>query len=200
MSRTIAFGVDRRVRDEAATAYRPSTSVGCCARPPRELADVRRAVAARPWRRSCAIVARHHQPSGMAVDDVLARGRQVDSARDQVDVDPRVHAQAGCVRPAEHRRERIEASGWRSSSGGARFDAAEEIGVAAPAHLHEQRVEAVIAGRLHQRGDAVGEVSEVRSTHIARISSAGSLLRWRTDRRDARDARRQRRTHATAGA
>jgi hypothetical protein len=47
----------------------------------------------------------------VAVDDMLARGRQIGSARDEVDVDPRVDADARGMSRVEDRREWIEGVG-----------------------------------------------------------------------------------------
>jgi hypothetical protein len=59
------------------------------------------------------------------------------------------------MRPGEHRRERIEARGLTLEVGGARLERAGEVGVAAAPHLHEERVEAVLTGGAHERGDRV---------------------------------------------
>ena len=65
--------------------------------PPGELADVGRAVD-RDLRDVLRDLARHHQPLGVPVDEVIARNRQVDRARHQVDVDPGVHPKSRSVR------------------------------------------------------------------------------------------------------
>ena len=65
--------------------------------PPGELADVSRAVD----RDLCDVLSdlpRHHQPLGVPVDEVIARNRQIDRARHQVDVDPGMHPKSRSVR------------------------------------------------------------------------------------------------------
>jgi hypothetical protein len=92
----------------------------------------------------------------MAVDEMLARGRQIRGARHEVDVDPRVHAEPRGVRRGDDVAEGIERLGLPRQIRRARLDAAAEVRVAAPAHLHEERVEPVLARGPHERRDAVG--------------------------------------------
>ncbi len=65
--------------------------------PAGELADVSRAVD-RDLRDVLGDLARHHQPLGVPVDQVIACNRQIDRARHQVDVDPGMHPKSRSVR------------------------------------------------------------------------------------------------------
>ena len=94
-------------------------------------------------------LARHHQPLGRAVDDVIARRRQAHRARHQVHRHPRVDLKPGGMRIGDHRRERIER--WLARQLGRPWlDRAGVVRVAASPNLHEQRVESAgLRGRHH---------------------------------------------------
>jgi hypothetical protein len=66
-----------------------------------------------------------------------------------------MHAEACGMSRLEHRRERIEAVGLPQQFDGPRLDSAEEVRVASPADLDEQRIEAVIAGGTHEGRDVL---------------------------------------------
>ncbi len=66
-----------------------------------------------------------------------------------------MHTQARGMSRLEHCRERIETIGLAQQFDGPRLDSAEEVGVASSAHLDEQRIEAVVAGRTHERRDVL---------------------------------------------
>ena len=117
----------------------------------REPADVARAVRI-DAREFVGERTRHHQPFGMTVDHVLARRGQLGGAGNQVHVDPCVDAQSRRVRRGDRRGQRIERGLGRQRCG-ARLDARLKVGVATPAHLNEQRVEAAVLRLLHHRRD-----------------------------------------------
>ena len=100
-------------------------------------------------------VARHHQPFGVAIDDVFARGRQLGGARHEVDVDPGVHRS-----PRAWAASSTVASGSKFGrlprSSAARGSGRQLVRVAAPAHLDQQRVEAVLVRGTDECGDAAG--------------------------------------------
>ena len=112
--------------------------------------------------------------SGCAIDDVLARGGSSTALETRLTA-----TQAWTRRPAACAPRWTVASGSKSPAGaGARRRAARcrrVIRVAAAAHLHEQRVEAVFARRSNERGDAPARSSDVRSTQIARVSAAAPV-------------------------
>ena len=89
----------------------------------------------------------------MPVDEVRRRDRQVRGARHEVDVHPRVDAQAGVVGLGEDGRQRIEAGRLSLEIGGAGLEAAGEVRIAAAADLHEERVEPVVARGADERRD-----------------------------------------------
>ena len=93
--------------------------------------------------------ARHHQPLGMPIDDVIARRGQIETG-DEVDVDPRVHAQARLVGARDRRRERIERC-LTVERRRPRLDAALVVRVTASADLDQQRVEAAALRRRDHR-------------------------------------------------
>ena len=82
--------------------------------------------------------ARHHQPLGVLIDDVIARERQLAWRRDACHVDPRVHAKSGGMRLADRFAEGIE--GVRSGS-------------SIVDRLHEQGVEPGSRRRRHHLAD-----------------------------------------------
>jgi len=122
--------------------------------PSGEFSDVRRTLGL-DRRELLRDVTRHHEPRGMAVDDVFTRGRQIGGARDQVDVDPRMHAQPCGMSRFQNGFERIEGVGLPQELRRTRLHAAQVVRIAASAHLHEQRVEAVVARGAHERCDVV---------------------------------------------
>ena len=147
-------------------AYRPSTASALRLRPldqPRHVARM-----ARPELRQVGRDRpRHHQPLRVRVDDVGAARRQHRRARHQVGVEPDVHAQAGLAGRRDRVGERIERAG---EAGAARLDGAVVVGVAAAAHLEQQRVEAAARGG-RRRGDRSGRAaSAIRAGPRARGS------------------------------
>ena len=107
----------------------------------------------------------------MAMHEVRRRNRQIGGARDEVDVDPGVNAKSGRMTRGKDGRQRIEARRLALEIGRARLEAAGEICVASSPHLHEQRVESILARGPHQRRDRLGRSSDVRRTQSARVSA-----------------------------
>ena len=108
----------------------------------------------------------------MAVDEMSRRRPAAPTALDtRFSADPRVHADALPGGVGEHRRERIEGRRLPRQIRGARLEIARVVGVAAAAHLHEQRVEAVVVRGLHQGAMLAGDWSGTSAvTQSARIS------------------------------
>ncbi len=92
----------------------------------------------------------------MAVHDVLARRRERDGARDQVDVDPGVDADAGGLGGVDDGRQRIEAGRLARQVCRKWLQPVTVVSVAAAPHLHEQRVESVLARLPNQGRNSLG--------------------------------------------
>ena len=117
--------------------------------------------------------ARHHQPVGLAVHEVLARCRQRRCARNQIDRHPRVDLEASTMGELQRHGQRIETRP-RDQLARARLMAAAVVRIAASADLHDEGVEAGAVGGVHHASDRTGELSVVRVTHNARTSGACS--------------------------
>jgi hypothetical protein len=97
--------------------------------------------------------ARRHEPLGMTVDDVLARGWQFGDARNKIDVNPCVHLKPGLVRAPNRDRERIEV-GPRLERRRSRLERVLVVSVPTSPHLNQERVEAIGLRRCDHGLDA----------------------------------------------
>ena len=123
-----------------------------------------------------------HQPVGMFVDEMLARGRQVHGARHERDVHPCVHAQSRGVRFVDHRSQRIEGRGLPREIGRARLERGRVVRVPAAAHLHQEGVEPVVVRGFDERRDR-GRRRQRCSQHPQRAHLGRRVVRRRQPRR-----------------
>jgi hypothetical protein len=91
-----------------------------------------------------------------------------------------MHPDAGGVRVGEQRRQRVERRRLAREIGRARLDGAGVVGVAAAAHLHQQRVETLLLGRADERGDAGGG-GQRRAKNPQRARFGRAILRPHRD-------------------
>ena len=97
-------------------------------------------------------IAGHHEPLRMRVHHMCARHRQL-GVRDQADVHPGVHAQAGMMAGGHGELQRIERGILPRKGRPARLESADVVRVAAAARLHEQGVEPRGLRRVDERDD-----------------------------------------------
>ena len=138
----------------AGEANSPSTSLGR-ARPARQPAEKLRAARAGA-RQFHGQRLGHHQPLGMAIDDVpAARGSSAAEAT-RLTFTHACTRSPSALRSGDDGLQRVEVRPLRRQAVGARLEAVGEIGVAAAADLHQQRVEPAGPRRAHQRRDRLG--------------------------------------------
>ena len=90
------------------------------------------------------------------MDDVLLDGGQLVDVRHQIDVDPRVHAEAVRAGQPEDGCQGIEIGRLTSKRCGPRLDTVAEERVASASNLDEQRIETRRARCVHHLRDGLG--------------------------------------------
>ena len=105
----------------------------------------------------------------MTMDDVFPDGGQLADVCHQIDVDPRVHAEAARARQLEDGCERIEIGRLNGKEGCTRLDTVAEECVTSASDLDEQRIETRRVRSVYHLRDSLG------------TGQAGTLDPQRTD-------------------